>query len=312
MLLVPSSQITRLVLLLALLASCNPIENAASPLHSATPLPTVTGTSPPTQLPADTATALQSTGTSTTVPSPAPSSTSSPTPAFSDDLYPPDIELPPAEIELLSPAEGARIVSPITIRANLFPGPAGRIRIELLGEDGRSLSRNLLVWTLSDNVKQSIQTALYFEVEGVAEAGRLIISVNDELGRLKALSSADVILLSDGLRETSFSTDMQERILILSPEAGSVVESGIIEISGLARPQGERPLSVQIIARDGRVLGFGQVYPSQPEGYDYSIFSIQLEAEVTVRQWVQIAVRETSLRVPGDVHFSSFEVILAP
>ena len=149
-------------------------------------------------------------------------------------------------------------------------------------------------------------------MEGVAEAGRLIISVDDEYGRLKALSSADVILISQGLREASFSTDMLERIFILSPQAETVIQSGSFEISGVARPQSERPLNVQIIAGDGRVLGFGQVYPLRPDGYDYSIFSIQIEAEVSVRQWVQIAVGETSLRVPGDVHYSSFEVVLAP
>jgi len=294
---------TRILLFLVFVASCSPVST-----EPPTALPTEESTFTALATASPSATAIPSSPTLTSLPSSTPSST----PSFPDNLFPPDIELPPAEIELLSPADGARIVSPITIRANLFPGPSGRIRVELLGEDGRSLSRKVLVWALSDNVKQSIQTLLYFEVEGVAEAGRLIISVDDEYGRLKALSSAEVILLSEGLREASFSTDMQERILILNPQPETVVESGTIEISGLARPQSERPLKVQIIASDGRVIGFGQVYPVQPEDYDYSLFSIQIEAGVTVRQWVQITVAETSLRVPGDVHFSSFEVVLAP
>jgi hypothetical protein len=213
---------------------------------------------------------------------------------------------------LLSPAAGARVVSPITIRADLFPGPGGRIRVELLGEDGRSLSRNVLIWAESTTEKRSINTILYFEISAVAEAGRLIISVDDEQGRLKALNSANVILLSDGLREASFSTDMQERILVLNPQPETVLPSGTIEISGIARPQSDRPLSVQLITRDGRVLAFGQAYPIQPEGYDYSIFSIQLDAEVSLRQWVQLTIRETALRVPGDVYFSSFEFVLTP
>lgn len=297
----------RFLFLLIFLTSCTPVLTS-SPTALPTQPPAQASTSTPAPIATSTTTTIPNTPTSTSPPSSTPSST----PSFAEDIYPPDIELPPAEIELLSPADGARIVSPLTIRANLFPGPRGRIRVEILGEDGRSLSRKVLVWALSDNVKQSIQTLLYFEVEGVAEAGRLIISVDDEYGRLKALSSAEVILLSEGLREASFSTDMQERILILNPQPEAVVASGSIEISGLALPQSERPLSVQIIASDGRVLGFGQVYPVQPEGYDYSVFSIQIEAAVTVRQWVQIAIGETSLRVPGDVHYSSFEVVLAP
>lgn len=305
---ISQQKIARLIFLFGFAVGCSPAqaETSLSPQpgrHSATQ----SFSTPPTQLPTRTPSPLPSTPTNTSLPT----QTATSTPAFADDLYPPDIELPLAEIELLSPADGARIVSPITVRADLFPGPGGRIRIELLGEDGRSLARRVLVWS-TDNVKQSTQTLLYFEINGVAEAGRLVISVDDAYGRLKALSSADVILLSDGFRNASFSTDMQERILVLYPPPNSVLSSGSIQISGLARPRSERALSVQIIARDGRVLAFGQATPSQPEGYDYSIFSIQLAVAVSVRQWVQIAIRETGSRVPGDVHFTSLEVVLAP
>jgi hypothetical protein len=302
-----ASAFARAFLFIFFLASCSPAALSVPPTSTPAPL------SEPTATP-DAEKELPTPAPSTPLPSSTsrPSATPSPTPSFPENLYPPDIEIPPAEIELLSPAAGARVVSPITIRADIFPGPGGRIRVELLGEDGRSLSRNVLIWAESTTEKRSINTILYFEISGVAEAGRLIISVDDDYGRLKALNSASVILLSDGLREASFSTDMQERILVLNLQPNTVIPSGPIEISGIARPLTDLPLNVQLITRDGRVLAFGHVYPVQPEGYDYSIFSIQLDAEVSARQWVQLTIRETALRVPGDVYFSSFEFVLAP
>ena len=301
------SRSIRTFLIVFFLASCSPAAIPVQPTSTTAPF-----SEPTAALDAEKETSTTVSPSSTASPTSLPSTTPGPTLSFPENLYPPDIEFPAAEIELLSPAAGALLVSPITIRADLFPGPGGRIRVELLGEDGRSLSRNVLIWAESTTEKRSINTVLYFEISGVAEAGRLTISVDDAYGRLKALNSANVILLSDGLREASYSTDLQERIQVLNPQPATVVPSGSIEISGIVRPITDRPLSVQLITRNGRVLAFGEAYPTQPEGYNYSIFSIQLEANVSARQWVQLAIRETALRVPGDVYFFSFELVLAP
>lgn len=297
-----------LFLALFVLAGCLPVGAASTPTASPTTPAPATATQTATPSPTLTPTPIPYTPTATRTATHTPTPTLNP----SGSQIGPDLELPLVEIEILSPADGARLVSPVQLRVNMFPGPQGRLRIELLGEDGRLLTRKLLVWTLIDNVKQLIRAELDFEIAGVAEAGRLIVSVDDEYGRLKALSSVDVLLLAEGLREASFSQDLQEKILILSPQANRALDSGEIEISGIARPQSERPLLVQVIARDGRVLATGDAYVAHPEGYPYGVFSITLQAEVTVRQWVQITVREIGDRVPGEVHLSSIEVVLAP
>lgn len=225
---------------------------------------------------------------------------------------PSNLPLPLAEIEILAPGDGARLVSPIEIATNLITGPEGRLRIELINEDGEILARKVLIWNLLNAVKQRVHTTLDFEISGVAESARLVVSVDDDYGRLRAISSVDILLLAEGPYEESPALDYLENLVILNPSAESVVESGSILIQGIARTHSDRPLNVQLIARDGRILASGDAYVAHPAGYDYGVFSITLSAQVTSRQWIQVAVRETGDRIPGDLHYSTLEFVLTP
>ena len=107
-------------------------------------------------------------------------------------------------------------ISPITLRMNIVSGESERIQIDLYGEDGRLLSRNLKqVRTSGDGVDQSIK--IPFEIRGAAELGRVTVSTKDKAGRIQALNSVRVLLLSSGNNEINPPGNPSEPVGVFSP-----------------------------------------------------------------------------------------------
>src|SRR5512134_1054056 len=181
--------------LLGLLAAC------AAP--TASPIPTAY---PPEYLPtviAMTAEAANVLGTQVALaltppvlPSNTPRPTLSPTPraTFTQTTIPGH---EPAAIQIFAPGPMSKVISPITLRMNIIAGESEKVQIDLYGEDGRLLTRNVKkVPKSGKGVDQQIK--IPFEIRATAEVGRLTVSTLDKAGRIQYLNSVHVLLLSSG------------------------------------------------------------------------------------------------------------------
>ena len=133
----------------------------------------------------------------TEMPTPTREITLAATPAPLPTATPPP-DHPIADIQIFKPGDRSRVVSPIPISAYLRPGGKGRVSLELFGEDGRLLVREIKAFDTPPNARVNMLADLEFGISAAAEFCRLVISTLDEFGRPSALNSVDIILLSLG------------------------------------------------------------------------------------------------------------------
>lgn len=246
------------------------------------------------------------TGTPAPSQTPAPSSTATITPTATDTPRP---EIPLSAIRILQPAPLSRVTSPIEINAVLAPGAGGVYRIELIGEDGRLLARQVLDYP-GNRVNTSLN--LEFEIPGVAETGRLQVSTQDQFGRIIALSSSNVLLMSVGQDEYHAAADLRERIFIQRPTPEDLILGGSLSLFGKAWPNEEQPLLVELIAENGAVVGQRLVSVQAQPGEDYGIFEAEIPYQVSEATPVRLTVYEDVDRIPGKTHISTLEITLYP
>lgn len=182
--------------------------------------------------------------------------------------------------------------------------------MELVDQTGRLLARKVVgVETAIDEDLIELEMPIYFEVSHPSVGALLILSLDDEYGRLKALDSIEVTLLSAG-ENLLLANETLSHIEIESPNSGEILEGGSLVISGQSSSQPGRPLSIELITRAGRVLVFGEVYPRFDDGSQVGTFSITLNYELEQSEWVLIAVAERKNGVT--IHYASLEVLLQP
>jgi hypothetical protein len=287
---------------------------AAMPTAGATLAPTATRTSRP----AHTATRTpRPSATATASPSPVPSSTATPTatPTVTRTPTPePPEEIPFAVVQIIQPAPLSKVVSPIELYAYLPPGDDGRVRVQLTGEDGRLLYREVFLFPDTPaGARVKLNAEITFGIIGVAETARLTVSIHDAYGRLKALSSVALVLLAEGQADINPAGDLLEEIVIQQPTVKSLIQGNSVLVSGLARTADDQPLLVELVAADGRVIGsrLASIAPAETPGA-HRLFAAEVPFSVTSPTWVRVTVTDRSGRLPGPRHVSSVEVLLSP
>lgn len=252
--------------------------------------------------------------TPTTLPSPTPTHTStataSPTPTITPTITDtPRPEIPLSVIRINRPAPLSRVASPLEVRAVLPPGAGGIFRVELLGEDGRLLARQVLNY---QGLRINLSIDLPFEIAAAAETGRLQIFINDVFGRITALSSTEVLLLSIGRSEYHPAGDQRDRILILQPVPEDLISGGVLTVFGKARPNEDEPLLVELVAENGAVVGQRLVAVRPETGEDYGTFEGEIPYTISVPTAVRLTIYERRDRIPGYTHVTSLEILLNP
>lgn len=262
-----------------------------------------------------TATKISLTPTNYPTASPTPTSLNTPTePVIVQDPSPTTIpEIPNAEIEIRNLGPLSRVNSPIDVYAYLKTGAEGRVRIELLGEDGRVLYREIKVINYAPAGAWAIVLAdIDFEIAALAEAGRLQLSVDDEYGRTISLNSVPLILLSHGDSDITPPIDVLAPIVIQQPLQKSLIQAGSVLVSGLARPKSDYPLQVQLITPDGQIVGHRLAELVTDPGEDYGHFAIEVIYQVDKTTNARIAVSQGESGINDIIHLSSLEVMLSP
>ncbi len=220
--------------------------------------------------------------------------------------------IPDARIQIFRYGERSLVVSPIEIYARLTSRTGKVARVELFGEDGRLLARQVKVYNQLPWHVATLTMDLDFEILAAAEVGRLIISVEDIHGRIMDLNSVELILLSSGATELNPATALSQAIVIQEPAANTLIQGGKLLVSGLVRPSSDQPLRVALIAEDGRVLGqrLAGIEAGAPD--EYRAFYAEVPYSISEATPVMLVVYEEGGYVSDFLHLSSMEILISP
>lgn len=281
---------------------------AVSPTASATPAPSNTLPPAPTQ----TAAAPQDSPT----PQASPTQTLLPLPTLVLPVTPgaspvPQPSADSGAIQILGPGPLSKIVGPLKAFGYAVPGYKNMGSLNLYGEDGHLLASQLL--QLNTPYKwAAFYWELSYHIDSVGELGRLSLSTQDEYGRLTAVNSVHLLLLSDGQSILTPPDNLKERCVIEQPAAGQRLSGGILTVSGKMRPYNNLPLTVDLVARDGAVIGT-QLVPITPAADDsYVPFHAALQYRIAQGTWALLVVRQFDDRIGGIMYLYSQEILLNP
>jgi hypothetical protein len=260
------------------------------PTGAAGPPPSATPTQPETELPATLVLDTPITG---------PTPTGTP-------------EFPIAGVQIFKPGELSKVVSPIEISAYLRPGDRGRVTLELFGEDGRQLVRQIKTFNTTPGARVNLNAELDFGIQAAAEVGRLVISAQDQAGRLVALNSVDLILLSLGQADINPSDALLEDIIIQQPIVNTLIQGGTLVVSGLANPDTDRPLHVEILNEKNQVVGQRLAAVDRPAEGRYGAFAVEVPYQVSGFSTVRLIIYEDGEQMSPIRHLSSVEFMISP
>jgi hypothetical protein len=211
----------------------------------------------------------------------------------------------------------SRVSSPLHLIANLRSVPSGSYHVELWieplqpGGDPRLLYRedqrfisNPIDWVYLD---QEIQ----FELNRASEFGQLRLSTFDTNGNQTSINSVDLLLLSMGVSSITPVSWKTEPIVIYQPIPNQLIQGGMLIVSGLVKPS-EDFLLVELVAADGAVVGYRQVFVTPSADGSYVPYAVEVPYTVLTATWVRLRISESSTRIPGIEHLTSLQVLLSP
>jgi len=292
--------------LLGLMAGC------ASPAESPIPTPY-----PPEYLPTVIALTAQSIADASTgtyiaeFPTKTPTSTPKPTLTFTPGPTRTPTAIPGHDlsaIQFLSPGPMSKVVSPISLRIIIKVGESEKMQVDLYGEDGRLLSRTVKkVPTSNHGIQQSVK--IPFEIGSPAEVGRISITTLDKAGRIQALNSVRVFLLSSGENEITPVGNPSEPVGVVSPLEEEAVSGGVMNVRGDVWPFSLQPVILELIDPEGKSLGLRilTVDDGNPQAFDTTI-PYKISESVLAR----LTIRQEDDRMPGLYYVYSRLVLLNP
>jgi len=214
---------------------------------------------------------------------------------------------------IVRPGPRSKVTSPINLEAFVIPGANSTVRLELLGEDGRALVREVLRYSqMNVGMRFQINPSIDFEIPGVSEAARLQVSVADAKGRPIALTSVDLILLSIGEPELNPSGDLLTPFFIQQPRENQVIEGGTLSISGKIRPMNDQPVIFELITDQGQTAASKQVTIEQLPNGEYTLFQLEIPYTLANQTGARLIVRQPGGRIPGDAALASVAIYLKP
>lgn len=248
------------------------------------------------------------TPTETLAPTYTPTQTNTPTPTFTDTPTP-SPSAPVAQIRIQVPGPMSKLTSPISLRMQIVSGRSELVQIDLQGEDGRLLARNL------QQVKRwpggyVLSLKISFEIQTAAELGRITIITKDEYGRVEAQSGMHVLLLSVGDPEINREGEPAERAVIYKPaKKDAVATEGILTVEGRYLPINDQQVVLELIDPEGTVVGLRVL---DINGTEEQSFSTTVPYKVFEQVPARLVLRQNDDRMNGLIYLYSQEVSLLP
>lgn len=214
-------------------------------------------------------------------------------------------------IQLLGPGPMSKVVSPIAIYGYAVPGYNNSGRVDLYGEDGRLLATEKI--QLNTSIKWAyFNIGLSFDVAAAGELGRLVLSTQDQYGRLTAVYSVHLLLMPEGMAIINPPGNLKERIVLDQPAAGKRISGGVLGVVGRIRPFSASLLVVELIGRDGVLLGSQLVAVNPAPDDSYVSFRVDVPYSVSTGTWARLTVRQPDDRISGTMYLYSQEILLNP
>jgi hypothetical protein len=298
-------QIPLLLLIGAFLAGCAPA--SASPVPTLLPeslVPTIIA------MTADSARATSQALTPVVVENtPTETFTPEPTRDFPTQTYTPQPTIPLAQIQFLSPGPMSKFISPVQMQLLIIAGESDTVQIDLFGEDGVLWGRKI------DRVNRHLSGvyATYkipFKIRAAAEKGLLQISSKDKEGRMQALNSVPIVLLSAGMTETTPPGNfIYERAVFYTPEDGYKAYGGEIAIKGRFWPFNTQPAFLELILPGGKI---NSVRVLTMNGLDPQEFSTTLPYKVEELTRARLSLRQMDPVLNAPIYVYTQEIWLNP
>ncbi|HSG44048.1 MAG TPA: hypothetical protein VLA72_12905 [Anaerolineales bacterium] len=214
----------------------------------------------------------------------------------------------PGAIRFEVPGPMSKVVSPITLRMLIKVGESEKMQVDLFGEDGRLLSRTVKnVPTSNNGALQSVK--IPFEIRATAEVGRITVMTLDKAGRIQALNSVRVLLLSSGENEITPTGDPSEPFGVFSPVEEEEIEGGVVNIRGDVWPFSIQPIILELIDPDGKSLGLRIV---TIENVAPQLLETTIPYKVSEPTLARLTIRQDDDRMEGLFYVYSQLVLLKP
>ena len=220
--------------------------------------------------------------------------------------------IPDDAIQIVEPAAGSTLTSPFFITGFAAPTFEQNLVIRLLLDDGTELA--LQPTTIQADIGQRGPFAdlVEFSVTGTRQAFLLIYTTSARDGGITHLSSVGVTLSDTGPEDILRINPPVERIHILNPSPGGVVQGGVAVVEGFALASFEGTLVVEVLDEDGGLLGIAPIIVQSSELGVPGPFRAEVPYAVAESGPGRIVVRDPSVVYDGDVHLTSVEITLAP
>jgi hypothetical protein len=122
----------------------------------------------------------------------------------------------------------------------------------------------------------------------------------------------DLILLQVGESEINPTTADQEAIFIQQPRPNSMIQGGVLLVSGYARPETSLPLTIQLVTESGAVVGSRMVSVNQAAIGEYGTFAVEVPYRVQELTQVRLTVFSEGEQINQVNHLSSLLILVAP
>ena len=300
---------TGFLLLVILVVACSPVATpTASQVPTAYPpeyLPTVIALTAESASVFGTQVALSLTPSVSPSDTPSPTLSPTPRPTLTATTIPGH---EPGAIQITAPGPMSKVVSPITLRMHITAGESGKAQIDLYGEDGGLLARIVKrVPPSGKGVDQQVK--IPFEIRAAAEIGRITVSTQDKAGRVQALNSVRLLLLSAGTNEINPAGNLSEPVGVFSPSPDATVSGGVLDVKGDIWPFNLNPVIFELLGPDGKSMGLRIVNVS---GLNPQLFETTLPYKVSDPTAALLTIRQDDDRLSGMFYMYSQPVLLNP
>jgi hypothetical protein len=216
-----------------------------------------------------------------------------------------------AAIQFLGPGPLSKIVSPVKVYGYAVPGHDNQASLDLYGEDGHLLASKLL--RLYTPYKwASFYFEIPFDIDSIGELGRLTLSTQDDYGRINYVNSVHLLLLAEGTSIINQPGDLRERCAISQPVAGQRISGGNLTVAGKMHPFNNLPLTMELVDRDGNVIGTQLVTVNTTSNNDGVPFRVDMRYNISSSKWALLSVRQNDDRIGGLMYLYSQEIFLNP
>ena len=246
----------------------------------------LTGTAPPSETPQATLT-----------PTPRPTATPSPIPWHRAGA-----------IRFVSPGPMSKVVSPIQLHMEIISGESEKVQVDLYGEDGRLLARELRK-VLTTGKGAVVSVRIPFETRAAAELGRITVSTLDKEGRIQSLNSVRLLLLSSGVNEFNPVGDPAEPVVMFKPLAEETVSGGVVNVKVDIWPFNLQPIFIELVNSEGKSIGLRMLTVDKIQPH---IFETTIPYRVAQPTPVRLVVRQDDDRMPGVFYIYTQVILLNP